>query len=99
MPVHKNWWFKSFGNTSSQLWHVEMSNAPVESLGDGIIVVNVKDKALDEVGVANKTVRTEGDRVVGYRVWNDNTHFEISAPAGLDDPVLYMVQHITEHEG
>jgi len=98
VPIHKNWWFKSFGNTSSHLWHVEIANAPVENLGNGIIVINLKDGSLESVGVANKTVRVEGGLVVGYRVWNDGTHFEISAPASLADPVRYMVQHITEQE-
>lgn len=87
IPVHKNWYYKSFGATSSVLWHVEVGMEPVENLGDGEIIVDLKMGDLSSLGVTDGAVSENSGKVVGYRVWSDNRHFEISADASLKDAV------------
>ena len=89
IPVHKNWWFKSFGTTTSYLWHVELGPEELQNLGDGPLVVNLLSGALS--GAADTEVKMQGNSAVGYRAWTDNRHFEISAPVELQA----AVQHIT----
>jgi len=89
IPVHKNWWFKSFGTTTSYLWHVELGPEELQNLGDGPLVVNLLSGALS--GAADTEVKVQGNYAVGYRTWTDNRHFEISAPVELQA----AVQHIT----
>ncbi|OGJ55863.1 hypothetical protein A3D88_01930 [Candidatus Peribacteria bacterium RIFCSPHIGHO2_02_FULL_52_16] len=89
IPVHKNWWFKSFGTTTSYLWHVELGPEELQNLGDGPLVVNLLSGTLS--GAADKEVKTQGNYTVGYRAWTDNRHFEISAPSELQE----AVRHIT----
>lgn len=94
VPVHRNWWFKSFGATSSSLWHVEVSGAPVENLGDGILLVNVISGDIALSGAADGEVRMHGNFAVGYRRFSDNRHFEISAPGELKEAVQYMTENL-----
>lgn len=94
VPIHRNWWFKSFGATSSSLWHVEVSGAPVENLGDGILLVNVISGDIALSGAADREVRMHGNFAVGYRSFSDNRHFEISAPGELREAVQYMTENL-----
>lgn len=94
IPVHKNWWFKSFGTTTSYLWHVELSSEEIVNLGDGPLVVNLVSGSVASKA-ADKEVKTQGAFVVGYRAWTDNRHFEISAPASLQAAVTHITQNLT----
>lgn len=97
VPVHKNWYFKSFGAMTSVLWRVEMGGVDVEQMGDGPLVVELKSGTLASIGVEDKAVREVGGKVIGYRVWSPagsaEQHFEISAPsAGLTEPVRFVTE-------
>jgi len=94
-PVHKNWWFKSFGTTSSHLWHVEISNVEIEELGQGPLVVNLSSGSAEAEGAADGEVRTQGDFVVGYKNWTEGRHIQVSAPAVLQPAVRYILGNIS----
>lgn len=94
VPIHRNWWFKSFGATSSSLWHVEVSGAPVENLGDGVLLVNMVHGDIATSGATDREVRMHGNFAVGYRSFSDNRHFEISAPGELREAVQYMTENL-----
>lgn len=94
MPVHKNWWFTSFGTTTSNLWHVEINNQVIEKIGDGPIRVQIVSGALSS---NDGQVVANGDDVVGYKSWTENRHFEIHAPASLRGAVEYLISHITAY--
>ena len=90
-PIHKNWYYNSFGATSSSLWHVELSSEELETLGDGpIAVVLLSGGATDPDG----TVSDRGGTVVGVRVWSNNRHIEIRAPKALEAAVRYITQEL-----
>lgn len=95
IPVHKNWWFKSFGTTTNYLWHVEMGPEELLNLGDGPLVVNLLSGSIETKGVEDSAVVTQGDYVIGYRAWTENRHFEISAPANLKSAVAYITKSLT----
>lgn len=94
VSVHKNWYFKSFGATASLLWHVEMGAAEVADFGEGPLMVDLKTGAVETLGVADGDVQVVGAKVIGYRSWSDNRHFEISAPASLVEPVTYVTVNL-----
>lgn len=94
VPVHKNWWYTSFGTSGSALWHVEVSGKEITGLGEGIIIVNL----MSGPASADGSVETRGDFVVAQKNWKDNTHFEISAPVALKAAVTYMSSNITPYE-
>lgn len=98
VPVHKNWWFKSFGTTTNFLWHVEIGPEALQNLGDGPLVVNLVSGSLESVSIQDREIRAQGDYVVSYRAWTDNRHFEITAPASLRNAVQYMTDNLTVHE-
>lgn len=92
--IHKNWYYNSFGATPSYLWHVEVSNEPISTLGDGPLAVNlVAGLSADKGGVSGRT-QSKGDYVVGYLDWKDGTHFEVTAPAVLQAAVVQITQSI-----
>lgn len=95
IPIHRNWWFKSFGTTSSSLWHVEISNADIENLGDGPITVKLLSGSVDSKKATDGQVRVQGDSVIGFRAWGSNEHFEITAPLKLQAAVSYLTVHLT----
>jgi len=100
VPVHRNWWFKSFGTTTSILWHVEMSSQEIDHLFDGPIRVNLISGTVGAKKAADGQIREEPDgSVVGYRSWTDNRHFEISAPAELSEAVKYITKQLEEYVG
>lgn len=94
--VHKNWWYKSFGTTSSGLWHVEVSNEDILALGDGPIAVNLVSGELS--GAADGEVRVSGSTVTGYRAWTEGRHFEVTAPVALRTAVEMITASITASE-
>ncbi len=94
IPIHKNWWFKSFGATSVALWQVEISNGPIDVPGTGPVVVKVLSGTVEGQKATDGLVRTEGDAVIGYRAWTENRHVEVIAPAGLDAVVRYITEGV-----
>lgn len=98
IPIHKNWWYTSFGTTGSSLWHVEASGQEIQKLGDGPIVINLITGSLASRGISDGSVQAQGDFVVAYKEWKDNTHFEVSAPTALKAAVTYMAKSITAYQ-
>jgi len=93
-PVHRNWWFKSFGATSSTLWHVELSPEPIESLGQGPLVIElIAGSNVD----ADGTVIVSNGKAIGYKEWTFGRHFRISGDESLKDAILYIMQNITDY--
>ncbi|MDD5750909.1 MAG: hypothetical protein PHS73_00115 [Candidatus Peribacteraceae bacterium] len=95
IPVHRNWWFKSFGASSPSLWHLEVSAEEIEREGDGPLAVDLRSGSASAAGASDGEVRTEGDSVTGYKDWTENRYFAIRAPAALAGAVEYMLQHLT----
>ena len=93
-PVHKNWWFKSFGTTTSSLWHIEISDGEITELGQGPIVVNLVSGTVESEGAQNGQVKPQGNFVVGFAAWTENRHFEVSAPPVLEPAIRYLIAHI-----
>ncbi len=98
-PVHRNWWFKSFGTTTSSLWHVEVSNGEILNLGEGPIVVKLLSGSVGSKKATDGQVRVQGNWVIGFKSWGDSEHFEITAPANLRGAVEYITEHLTASEG
>jgi len=98
VPVHKNWYFKSFGATTSNSWHVEFGMMNIEELGQGAITLNLVSGTSASVSAANGQVKDKGSDVIGYKDWNDGDHFEIIADARLRAAVAYMISNISAYE-
>ena len=98
IPIHRNWWYKSFGATSSHYWHLEMNAAPIEQLGEGPLVVNLDGESIEALGIDEGSIRTEGESVVGYRSWTNGRHFEIRAHHTLTDAVRYITEQLRAEE-
>lgn len=98
IPVHRNWWFKSFGTTTSFLWHLELGPEELQELGDGPVVLNLMEGSLSAAGASERDLKVNGDFVVGYRSWTDNRHFEITAPAALRDAIQYLTENLAVYE-
>lgn len=94
VPVHKNFWYKSFGATGNTLWYVELSGEPIEKLRDGPITLEL---------LAGSKAEFDGDiqevngTVVAYKEWTFGRHFKLSADASLRTAVEYMLLHITDY--
>lgn len=98
IPAHRNWYYRSFGATTSNLWHVEFSIEDFESLHTGLIALNLVPGSSAEAGGQSGSVRETGSTVTGYLDWQENRHFEIVADARLRAAVEYMLSHITSFE-
>ncbi|MDD5469852.1 MAG: hypothetical protein PHO92_03595 [Candidatus Peribacteraceae bacterium] len=98
IPVHKNWWYKSFGNTTTNLWHVELRNMPIEQIGDGVITIKLVSGTVASVNATDMQIRVQGDQVIGYRSWEGGTHFEIFADARLVEAVTYITERLTAYQ-
>jgi hypothetical protein len=98
IPVHRNWYWKSFGATASLLWHVEVGAQEVAEFGDGPLVVDLKTGDLVALGVSDGDVKKVGGRAIGYRAWTESRHFEISAPAVLSEAVIYVTGELRATE-
>lgn len=90
VPVHKNWYYKSFGATTSTLWHVEFAMKDIQAIGEGVISLNLISGSAQDAGGADGKVETKGNIVIGYKDW-DGRHLEITADARLAEPVTYML--------
>jgi hypothetical protein len=97
VPVHKNWWFKSFGATTATLWHVEVSSVDFENIGEGPLAVDFVSGSLPSSVTDGMVVEKDG-KVIGYRSWTGQRHFEISAPVQLKAVVEYMTQGLSTYE-
>lgn len=89
-PVHKNWWFFSFGATSSTFWHVEVGPSEIVNLGDGPLSVDLVSGDTTSDG----SVTVTGDTVVGIRSWTGGRHLEIRGPANLETAVRYITEQL-----
>jgi len=98
IPIHRNWWFKSFGAASPSLWHLEVSSEEIDTVGSGPLAVDLLSGSVGSKGAADGEIRSSGDDVIGYKEWTDNRHFEIRASSALQSAVEYMVQHLTPME-
>lgn len=94
IPIHRNWWFKSFGTTTTSLWHVEISNAEMNNLGEGPIVIRLLSGNSASKKATDGQVRAQGDMVIGFKDWDSNEHFEIIAPANLQAAVAYLTENL-----
>lgn len=99
VPVHKNWYFKSFGATTSNLWHVELGMSDIAELGDGAIILNLVSGSSASMQAQSGQIKTQGSDVIGFMDWQDGTHFEIIADARVKAAVSYMLAHITAYAG
>lgn len=97
VPVHKNWWYNSFGAENGTLWYVEMSASEIEKVGDGPLSVSFLPGSLPS-GTTDGSVVEQGVNVVGFRAWTGQRHFEIRAPRELRDAVTYMTQNLSTSE-
>lgn len=95
IPVHKSWWYTSFGTTTTYLWHVEINSEEIKNLGDGPIYINLLSGSAP---VSDGTVRAEGDQSVGYRAWTDNRYFMISGDSSLATAVRYITDNLESYE-
>lgn len=96
IPVHKNWYYRSFGATSSALWRVEFDNADFETLGSGVITLQIMSGTSAQAGGTNGMVKVSGAQAIGYLDWDNNRHFEISTDARLQAAVSYMIANISK---
>lgn len=96
VPVHRNWWFVSFGNTTQTLWHVEVSSESFESMDSGPISIDLVGGEL--AGHSDSEVVVEGGKTTGYRAWTQGRHFRIFADARLEAAVRYMTEHLRATE-
>lgn len=90
IPVHRNWWFNSFGATTSALWHVEIGPSEIQNLGDGPLTV----KLVSGETTANGQVTVSGGAATGIRSWTGGRHFVIQGPAILEGAVRYITEHL-----
>lgn len=98
VPVHRNWYFMSFGAATQALWHVEVGSSAIENVGDAPIAVNLLGGSLQSSGRTDNEIRDDGTTVRGYREWTKDRHIEISAPSALSEAVTYMTQHLSAME-
>lgn len=94
VPIHRNWWFTSFGATTTARWHVEISNQAVERIGDGVIVIELREGSLELVGVREGASTVEGGRVTVARAWDDQAHLAVVGDARLEAAVVFMAKGI-----
>lgn len=93
LPVHKNWWYKSFLGGAG-LVSVELSPDEIDTSGSAPIVVTLKSGTAASMQASDGDVRVQGDMVYGYRDFSDNRHFVVSAPANLEAAVRYIIERI-----
>jgi len=89
-PVHKNWWFFSFGATSSTFWHVEVGPSEIVNLGDGPLTIDL----VSGDTTADGSVTVGADGVVGIRSWTGGRHLEIRGPANLEAAIRYITAQL-----
>ena len=98
IPVHKNWYFKSFGATTSNTWHVEFGMTSIDELNQGAIILNLVSGSSASASATSGQIRTQGSDVIGFKDWQDGTHFELIGDARLRAAVEYMLANISPYE-
>jgi hypothetical protein len=98
VPIHRNWWFKSFGAAAGTLWHVEISSEEISASGDSPISVDFISGSLPG-GVTDGAVSEQDGIVTGYRAWTGQRHFEIKAPLVLKAAVEFMTTNLKTYDG
>jgi hypothetical protein len=93
-PVRSDWWYHSFGATTSNLWHVELNSEEIKNLGDGPVVVNLISGRLPEGQSDGSVVEANGTLTV-YRSWTDNRHIQVSGPVELRTGMEYLAKNIS----
>ncbi len=97
IPAHKNWYYKSFGATTSNLWHVEFGMQEIDALYQGPIILNLVSGTSADAGAKDGQVRTQGGDIVIFKDWTDGNHFELIADARLKEPANFMLSHFTPY--
>lgn len=98
IPVHKNWYFKSFGATTSNMWHVEFGMSNIDALGQGAIVLNLISGSSASMSARDGQIKAQGSDVIGFKDWKDGNHFELIADSRLRAAVEYMLSGISAYE-
>lgn len=93
-PVHKNWWYQSFGATTSALLHIEIAPSELNNLGDGPLTVRLVSGDISATGMTDGQVSSDGGMSVGYRAWTNGRHIEVRGPSNLDAAVRYITAQI-----
>jgi hypothetical protein len=99
VPIHKNWWYKSFGTTSSFFWHVEIGPSEMNNLGEGPISINLVAGDISGAGMSDGQVQTQNSATVGMRAWTGNRHFEIRGPASLEAAIKIITEGLKATAG
>lgn len=97
IPVHKNWYYRSFGATTNSLWHVEFGMSPLDSLGQGSIVLNLVSGSAAASGLPSGVVTERGQRAIGAWEWDSN-HFELSGDLSLRPAIEHMIHAISPYD-
>lgn len=92
VPVHKNWYYTSFGATTNVLWHLEVGPDAIENIGDGIITVDLVSSPIEGDDGA---VVVQGQTAAGFRAWTGGKHFVVRGPASLKAAIEFMTKGIT----
>ena len=100
-PIHRNWWYTSYGATTSALWHMELSPEDMTdfSMGDSPIVLNLFGGSLAEQGHEDKQVLSAGDHITIYVDWNGYQYFTISGHSLLQSAITYLSENIRPYNG
>ena len=98
IPVHKNWYFKSFGATTSNHWHVEFGMVDIAELGQGAIILNLVAGSSASMDARDGQIKTQGSDIIAFKDWTDGNHFELIADARLRSAVEYMLKNISAYE-
>ncbi len=97
VPVHKNWYYKSFGATTSTLWHVEFGISEIDALGQGGISLNLISGTAESAGGIDGKTEEKAGIIVGYKNWDGGKHIQIAADARLTEAVTYMLDHLERY--
>ena len=85
----QSWWFKSFGSTPNTLWHTEFANHAIENIGDGSIVVNVKN------GARGLVVNKKENNISILIPRDSSSHFEISGNIEDEEIIQQMAKAVS----
>ncbi len=89
-PVHRNWWFKSFGATSNTFWHIEIGPTEMNNLGEGPLSVDL----VSGNATSDGSVTVSGDTATGIRSWTGGRHIVVTGPASLEWAIRYITEQI-----
>lgn len=99
VPVHKQWYFQSFGAGAGSLWRVEFGFADITQANQGVIQLHLVSGSSASKGGVDGQVVTNGSTVTAYRDWTEDRHFELSGDARLKTAISYMIGHIDPYAG